>query len=99
MTLEEIEIGQEVICTSIDESAPFDYSINREVGHIGKVSSVFPMEEAVLVSHIEFTGQGESGYAEFLTPFYVNELSIYEPEIRPLQKAIEKHLIQLTRES
>lgn len=95
MTLEEIEIGQEVICTSIDESAPFPPSINREVGHIGKVNGIFAIEEAVLVSHIEFTGQGESGYSEFLTPFYVNELSIYASETRPLQKAIEKHLSQL----
>lgn len=98
MTLEDIEVDQEVICTSISKDIPFPDSFNREVGHIGKVRSVFPLKDAVLVEHIEMTGEGETGYVAFLTPFLVSELEIYEPEVKTLQRTIQRTLVQITRD-
>ena len=85
MTLDEIEIGQEVICTSLKDSTSFESSTNRAIGHIGKVSSVFPMDEVVFIGHIEYDGEN---YREFLTAYYVDEISPYTPPERVLQNTI-----------
>lgn len=96
MTLEEIEIGQEVICTSLRlDAKPFGQTAFRGVGHIGKVVSVFPLEEVAFIGHTEMR---DDGYVEFLTSYFLDELEIYEPEERPLQKAIANNLVQITRD-
>ncbi len=98
MTLEEIELDQEVICTSIQKDTAFEPNPNRDVGHIGRVRSVEVLKNTALVGHIEMTGAGETGYVEFLTPFLLDELSPYEPLEKPLQLAIQNTLAQITRD-
>ncbi len=98
MILEELKVGEEVICITLSKDAEFEATPNREVGHIGRVTSIYPLQDAVLVGHVEYVGHGESGYAEFLTPFLVEELAPYEPDEKPLQLAIQKTLVNITRE-
>lgn len=98
MTLEDIEINQELICTKLTPDAGFEPSVNREVGHIGRVRGIYHMEGAVLIGHIENVEHSESGYAEFLTPFLVEELDVYEAPEKSLQLAIQKTLVNITRE-
>jgi hypothetical protein len=65
------------------------------VGHIGKVTSIFPWDEVVHISNIEFTGTGESGYVEFYTAYYADELEIFTAPDKPLKNAIKKTLDNL----
>lgn len=104
MTLEEIELGQEVICTHLKEDDSYikdlfeDKQLHafRGVGHIGKVHGVMPLYELAYVSHIEFDETGL--YLEYLTIYYLEELKLYQPPEAGLRKAIAKTLVQITRE-
>lgn len=94
MTIDEIEIGQEVICSSLRTTAPFGQTAFRGIGHIGRIISIFPLQDVVFIGHIE---SNSDGYAEFLTSYFLDELSPYEPAERPLQQAIKSNLIQIKR--
>lgn len=100
MKFEEIEIGQEVVCTALRggrELEPRTKDLNEEnrvVGHIGTVTGLYPLKDLVLVSHIE---RSDKHYVELLTWFHIDELSPYEPLEKPLQRAIQNTLTQITR--
>lgn len=105
MTLDDAEIGQQVICTRIcpvTEMLPAHFDVtdnNRIVGHIGYICGVFPMTDSVYVSHIELE---EEGAREFLTSFFLEEVEPFDspqtPYINKLRESIEKNLVQITRD-
>lgn len=86
MTIDEIEIGQEVICTKLRDKPKFGQTAFRGQGHIGKVISVFPMDEIAFIGHLEYDGEL---YKEFLTAYHLDELKIYSAPERVLQNAIK----------
>ena len=103
----EIDFGVEVICTQLMTTIKSKWNniiFNpatckyREVGHIGVVSAVFPMDNCVHVTHQEYF-EGET--TEFTTAYHIQELEIFNPprliEDTPLAKAIQ-NLVQITRD-
>lgn len=93
MNIEDAELYTEVICVKLLELPnnravfPLSARLNREIGHIGKITAFFPMENAVHIGHIDYDGES---YTEVLTPYLLDELEIYEPVENKLQKAIRK---------
>lgn len=99
MTLDDIELGQEVICTRLRDEKPAGNTAFRGIGHIGRVRSIFPWDETIHIGHIEYTGRSESGYSEFYTAYFVDELELFEPPERKLKQAITKTLEQINEEA
>lgn len=106
MTLDDAEIGQQVICTRICPLTNPSLSnitpsalLSREVGHIGYITGIVPIHSAVYVSHLELR---EEGAYEHLTLFLLEELEPFDspqtPYLNKLRSAIEKNLVKLTRE-
>lgn len=89
MQLEDINIGDEVICTGLLHEVHSFSSFYRSAGHIGKVSSILPTMNLVYVSHVESYADG---IKEFLTPFFLDEIQPYTPPEANLKKAISKVL-------
>ena len=102
-----IDFGTQVICTQImttikarwqDVIFNTETYKHREVGHIGTVTAVFPVDNCVHVTHQEYL-DGES--REFITAYHIEELAPFNPptlvEETPLAKAITK-FVQITRE-
>ena len=94
MTWDEINIGDEVICSQLLPIDPqhtkfFPSSIMylRCIGHIGKVSSVFPIDGIVHISHYEWSPEVT---LEYITPYYIEELALYDNQQSKLRKAINK---------
>lgn len=85
MIIDEIEIGQEVFCTTLRSETPIGNIAGREIGHIGIITSVLPLHDTVFISHLEYDGVE---YREFITSYFVDELSIYTAPERVLQNAI-----------
>ncbi len=104
MTIEDIELDQEVMCVKLFSdfiyvgASPDLLFFNREIGHIGTVNQIFPNLDTIYVSHTELNKDGDR--VEFLTLFKVEEVELFKPtqlEKTPLGEAINKNLIQITR--
>lgn len=98
---EDLDFGVQVICTELSDVVEhhiFNEATSqfREVGHIGRVVSMFPISDAVMVAHAEYV---DGQIREYLTAYYTREIEKFDPpslvEETPLAKAIK--LVQITR--